>query len=267
MPDILKDNKTIAFEMSGNVATITLNRPDAANGVDLEMGHGLMQAAIHCDETPGIRAVILTGAGKMFCAGGDLKAFAGFGDTLPARLKELTAYLHAATSRFMRMDAPLIVAVNGTAAGAGFSLAVSGDLVLAAASANFTMAYTAAGLSPDGSSSYFLPRLIGLRRTQELMLTNRRLDAAAALDWGLVTEIVPDEQLLPAATTLAQKLADGPTRAHGVVKRLLIDSYGNGPETQMELEARGIAAMAGTEDGREGIAAFLAKRAPRFTGK
>ncbi|HBA42972.1 MAG TPA: enoyl-CoA hydratase, partial [Alphaproteobacteria bacterium] len=114
------------------------------------------------------------------------------------------------------------------------------------------------GLSPDGSSSYFLPRLIGLRRTQELMLTNRRLDAAAALDWGLVTEIVPDEQLLPAATTLAQKLADGPTRAHGVVKRLLIDSYGNGPETQMELEARGIAAMAGTEDGREGIAAFLA---------
>jgi 2-(1,2-epoxy-1,2-dihydrophenyl)acetyl-CoA isomerase len=172
-----------------------------------------------------------------------------------------------ATSRFSRMRAPLVVAVNGTAAGAGMSLAVSGDLVLAADVAKFTMAYTAAGLSPDGSSSYFLPRLIGLRRTQELMLTNRRLSAQEAFEWGLVNRVVAADDLQQQARALAAQLAQGPTRAFGTVKRLLNESFTGTLETQMELEARGIAAMAGTPDGREGIQAFLEKRKPSFSGR
>jgi len=259
--------ENLRFDLADGVATITLNRPDAANAIDLALGRELMHAAIRCDEDPAVRAVLLTGAGKMFCAGGDLKSFAAQGDALPALLKELTTYLHAATSRFTRMAAPLVVAVNGTAAGAGFSLAVSGDLVLIAESAKLAMAYTAAGLSPDGSSTWFLPRLIGLRRTQELMITNRRLSAAEALQWGLATQVVPDAALAETAAGFAKQLATGPTRAYGTVKSLLASTFSESLETQMELEARGIAAMASGADGREGIEAFVAKRAPKFSGR
>lgn len=261
------DYQNLRYEIADGVATITLNRPDAANAIDLALGRELMHVAIRCDEDASVRAVVLTGAGRMFCAGGDLKSFAAHGDALPSLLKELTTYLHAATSRFARMNAPLVIAVNGTAAGAGFSLAVSGDLVLMAESASLTMAYTAAGLSPDGSSTYFLPRLIGLRRAQELMITNRKLGSAEALAWGLVTQVVPDAELASTAGALARKLAAGPTRAFGAVKGLLATAFTESLETQMELEARGIAAMANTEDGREGIAAFAGKRAPKFIGR
>jgi 2-(1,2-epoxy-1,2-dihydrophenyl)acetyl-CoA isomerase len=260
-------DEVLLLDVTAGVATITLNRPKAANGIDLTLGHALMQAAIECDENPEVRAVVLTGAGKMFCAGGDLKAFAGFGDALPARLKELTTYLHAATSRFARMNAPLICAINGVAAGAGMSLAVSGEFAIAGESTKLTMAYTGAGLSPDGSSSFFLPRLIGVRRTQELMITNRRLSADEALEWGLLSKVVADDALLEEAQSLASQLAQGPTRAYGQVKQLLATSFSETLETQLELESRGIAAMASTPDGREGIAAFVEKRAPKFSGR
>ncbi|HEX5067893.1 MAG TPA: enoyl-CoA hydratase-related protein [Myxococcota bacterium] len=255
----------IRFELKDGVATLTLDRPKA-NGIDLEMGRALMHAAIRCHEDKDVRAVVLTGAGSMFCAGGDLKSFVGFGKDLPAALLELTTYLHAATSRLLRMRAPLVTAVNGTAAGAGMSLAISGDLVLAAESASFTMAYTAAGLAPDGSSSWLMPRLIGLRRTQELMLTNRTLSAREAAEWGLVTRVVPDADLQAEAAALAVELAQGPTRAYGVVKSLLAETFSTAYEAQLEHEARGIAAMAGAPDGQEGVRAFVEKRAPRFTG-
>ncbi len=261
------DYENLRCEIADGVATITLNRPDAANAIDLPLARELMQVAIRCDEDPGVRAVLLTGAGKMFCAGGDLKAFSAQGDSLPSLLKEITTNLHAATSRFARMSAPLVVAVNGTAAGAGFSIAISGDLVLMAESAKLTMAYTAAGLSPDGSSTWFLPRLIGMRRAQELMLTNRRLSAAEALAWGLVNQVVPDAELAATAGALAKQLATGATRAFGTVKSLLASTYNESLETQMELEARGIAEMARSADGREGIEAFVAKRAPKFSGR
>jgi len=164
------------------------------------------------------------------------------------------------------MDAPLIGAVNGRAAGAGMSMAVCGDLVLAANSAKFTMAYTAAGLSPDGSASFFLPRLIGMRKTQELMITNRRLNAQEALDWGLVTQLCDDDKLQEEAQALAKQIASGPTKAFGTVKSLLMNSFENGLETQMELEAQGIADMTRGKDGKEGITAFLEKRSPSFVG-
>jgi len=255
----------VRFELKDGVATLTLDRPKA-NGIDLEMGRALMHAAIRCHEDADVRAVVLTGAGSMFCAGGDLKSFVGFGKDLPAALLELTTYLHAATSRLLRMRAPLVTAVNGTAAGAGMSLAISGDLVLAAESASFTMAYTAAGLAPDGSSSWLMPRLIGLRRTQELMLTNRTLSAREAAEWGLVTRVMPDADLQAEAAALAGKLAQGPTRAYGVVKSLLAETFSTAYEAQLEHEARGIASMAGTPDGQEGVRAFVEKRTPRFTG-
>ena len=258
---------TLELTIENGLAHITLNRPDDANSLNLALAQDYLAAAIECDTNPEVRAVLLSANGKMFCAGGDLNYMKSQGDVVAPALKELTAFLHAAIATLARMDAPLVIAVNGVAAGAGMSMAATGDLVLAGASSRFTMAYTAAGLAPDGSSSYYLPRVIGLRRTQELMLTNRMINAEEALDWGLITRIVPDEDLLAEAKTLAQGLASGPTKAFGQVKHLLINSLNNPLETQMELESRAITAMGGSEDGREGIDAFVNKRKPSYKGR
>ena len=217
-----------------------------------------------CDKDQSIRCVILTANGKLFCAGGDLKAVGGEPDKAATKIKGMADNLHKATSSFARMEKPFIVAVNGMAAGAGFSMAVTGDFVISAASAKFTMAYTAAGLSPDGSSTYFLPRLIGIRRTMDLMMTNKRLTAQEAEDWGLINQVVPDEELQTTAMALAQKLANGPTDAFATVKKLLLCSFDNSLETQMELEGRAISEHAGAVNGQEGVLAFLEKRNPKF---
>ncbi len=259
--------ENIALEREDGIATITLDRPQAANSIDIPLARELMDAAIACDEDPTVRAVVLTGRGTMFSAGGDLRSFRDAGTDIGGRLKELTVYLHAAISRLARMNAPVIAAVNGMAAGAGFSLAIAADLAIASETAGFVMAYTNAGLVPDGSSTFFLPRRIGDRRTRELMLTNRRLSAAEALAWGVVNQVVPAEQLKPTVAALARTLAAGPTRAFGATKALLNGSFENGLETQMELEARAIAAAAGGPDGQEGIRAFLEKRRPAFSGR
>ena len=259
--------QTIQFTMKEQVACITFNRPDAANALNSVMGKELMDVAIRCDEDPGIRTVLLTGRGKMFCAGGDLREFDRLGERLPIAFKELTTYCHAAISRLMRMKAPLITAVNGVAAGMGMSLAISGDIIIAAESAAFVAAYTAEGLSPDGGMTYFLPRLIGQARTKELLLTNRKLTAREALEWGIVNRVVPDVDLMKETESLARSLANGPTRAFGTVKGLLNDTFSQTLETQLELEARGIAEMAKTSDTKEGIRAFLEKRRPAFTGR
>lgn len=263
----MSDFETLTLSKNNAIATLTLNRPDAANGLNTKMGEELMRASIEVDEDPEIRAVILQANGKMFCAGGDLKEFASYGEQTGRKLKALTSNLHAAISRLNRMPKPLIVSVNGIAAGAGFSIAIAGDIVIAADNAKFTMAYTAAGLSPDGSCSYFLPRLIGLRKTQELMLTNRRLSAEEALDWGLVTKVVSADELEQTALQIATEMAQGPTLAYSQVKQLLLSSFDNSLETQMELEARGITAMGNSLDGQEGISAFTQKRSPEYHGK
>ena len=259
--------ETIDLSIADGVAHVVLNRPDEANSLNLALAQDYMAAAIECDTNPDVRAVLVSANGKMFCAGGDLNYMQAQGDNVGPALKELTAVLHAAIATFARMDAPLVIAVNGVAAGAGMSMAATGDLVLAGVSSRFTMAYTAAGLAPDGSSSYYLPRVIGLRRTQELMLTNRMINAEEALDWGLITRIVPDEDLLDEAMKLARQLAGGPTKAYGQVKHLLNVSLNNGLETQMELESRAITAMGMTDDGREGIDAFVNKRKPEYKGR
>lgn len=254
---------TLTFAQDGPVTRIVLNRPDAANGLNDTLARELVDAAARCD-VPETKVVLLTGAGRFFCAGGDLKAMAA-SPLGPGRfVKRLADDLHRAISTFARMDAVLIIAVNGIAAGAGFSLAMIGDLVLAAESASFTMAYTKAGLSPDGSSSYYLPRLIGVRRTQELMLTNRRISAPEAAQWGLVTEVVPDDGLAARVDSLVAEIAGAAKASSSAVKKLLMTSFSNGLEEQMEIEGRIIAACADNPDGREGIDAFVNKRAPTF---
>jgi 2-(1,2-epoxy-1,2-dihydrophenyl)acetyl-CoA isomerase len=255
--------QTINFEQTGAITRITLNRPDAANGMNDTMTRELADAARRCD-TDATKVVVLTGTGRFFCAGGDLKSFASAPDR-GRYIKGVADDLHRAISTFARMDAVLITAVNGTAAGAGFSIAVTGDLVLAAESASFTMAYTRAGLSPDGSSSYYLPRLIGIRKAQELMLTNRTLSAQDAAQWGLVTEVVPDDQLAARADELADQMVATSRQSNGAVKALLLTTFKNGIEDQMELEGRLIAERANSADGREGVDAFMAKRKPEFS--
>lgn len=259
---------SLNFEVRDNVAHVTLNRPEAANALNFDLARELEEVSLRCGEDPAVRAVLLTGNGKLFCAGGDLKSFAAQPPSeLPAHLKRVTFYLHTAMSRFARMRAPLVIAVNGSAGGAGLSLICAGDLVLAAESARFTMSYTRIGLTPDGSSTYYLPRIVGLRRAMELALTNRTLTAREAEAMGIITRVVADGEVMTEAGKLAAELASGATNALGGVKRLLYASSANTLSEQMELETESIADCARTSDAQEGMAAFLGKLPPRFTGK
>jgi 2-(1,2-epoxy-1,2-dihydrophenyl)acetyl-CoA isomerase len=254
----------IKFEKQGAIARLALNRPDAANGLDSLMASELKQAAQLCTSDPELKAVVLSASGRFFCAGGDIKEMMSHGDEVGAAVKSLADDLHSAISTLSRMQAALIVAVNGVAAGAGFSLALIGDIVLAAESSSFTMAYTRAGLCPDGSSSYFLPRLVGLRKAQELMLTNRTLSAQEACALSMVTRVVTDDDLAAQAEQVANNLANSARLSTAYVKKLLLASPGNDLETQMELEGQLVSRCAASPDGREGIQAFVDKRKPKF---
>lgn len=260
-----KPMSPVKFERDGAVARLVLSRPDAGNSIDVATARALLEHAIACDEDAGIRAVVLTGEGRMFCVGGDIRAFGAAGDKSPALIKEITSYLHAAISRLMHMNKPLITAINGPAAGAGLSLAVLGDIAIARMSAHFTMAYTAVGLSPDGGSSWFLPRLIGLRRTQELALLNRRVSAEDAAQMGLITRAVADEAFEDEVARLARQLAASATGGIGRTRNLLLASFNTPLEAQMDAEARSIAEGARSEHGQRAIAAFLAKQTPDFS--
>ncbi|MEC8754500.1 MAG: enoyl-CoA hydratase-related protein [Pseudomonadota bacterium] len=261
------DYQTLSYAVDEGVATITLNRPGSLNAMSPAMAKELNDAALRVDGDTAVRAVVLTGTSKAFCAGGDLGEFVAAGDQARSLILQMTGDLHLALSRLARNRAPVIAAVNGTAAGAGFSLAMAADLAVADERAVFTMAYTNAGLSPDGSSTYYMPRKIGDRRARELMLTNRVLTATEALDWGVVNQVVEAGQAETAARTLASKLAQGPTQAFAQVKQLLETSFTESLETQMELEARGIAAQVASKDGQEGMQAFVEKRKPEFLGE
>lgn len=266
MADTSSDD-IVLLHIQDDVAHITLNRPTAMNALTLEMARALLDVAMRCDETTGVRAVVLSGAGKMFCAGGDVRQFVTESDHLPTYVRAITTYLHAAISCLARMNAPVIAAVEGGAAGGGMSLALACDLVVAAESARFTAAYTRIGLCPDGSMTYALSRLVGMRRALELSLTNRALTAQEALDWGMITAVAPDGEALRQADALASQLAKGPTLAYGATKRLLHQGWTESLETQMMAESQAIAAMSATADASEGMRAFLAKRAPEFKGK
>ena len=206
----------------------------------------------------------MTGKGRMFCAGGDIKVFAAQGPKLSFHLKETTQAFHGAISRFNWMDAPVIAAINGTAAGGELSLALSTDIAVAAESAKFTMGYTKIALAPDGSSSYFLARIVGIRRAKEMALLNPVLSARQALEWGLINQVAASGRVLTSAWRRRTCLASGPARSLGETKRLILSGASESLESQMERESRAIAAMAATADGQEGIASFIEKRSPAF---
>jgi 2-(1,2-epoxy-1,2-dihydrophenyl)acetyl-CoA isomerase len=259
--------ETLTCEVADGVATITLMRPDAANALNGQAFRDIYDAALECENDPAVRAVIITATGRMFCSGGDLKDFASRGDDLPRYLTQATTLFHGAIVRFQRMDAPVVIAVNGVAAGAGISFASCGDIVLASAEALFVSAYTASGLTPDGSATYFLAKHVGLMRAKELVLLNRRLTAQEACDWGLVTRVVPPERLMDEAREIAAELAKGATKAYGATKRLMLSAFDGSLETQLEREAVSIADMARTRDGRHGIETFAARGKPTFEGR
>jgi 2-(1,2-epoxy-1,2-dihydrophenyl)acetyl-CoA isomerase len=255
---------SVLFDVDGAVATITLNRPEVGNALDIPMSRELLEAAMRCEADAAIRCVVLTGTGKLFCGGGDVAAFAGAGDDLPKILREITVYLHAAIAVLARMEKPLVTAINGSAAGAGIGLAILGDVALAEPTASFSLAYTGIGLTPDGGATWLLPRLIGLRRTQELCLTNRRVKAEEAASLGLVTRLVEAGTLAAETKAVAEQLARSATAALGATRKLLVESYTNTLEDQLALESRVISNQALNFEGREGVTAFFEKRAPRF---
>jgi len=255
----------LLLERDGAIAKITLNRSEAANALDIALARELVNAALECENDPAIRCVILTGNGRLFCAGGDVAYMSGAGDKTAAATAELASTLHLAMSHLARMNKPLITLINGAAAGAGYGMALSGDVVLAARSASFTPAYGMLGVSPDGGLTWLLPRLVGLRRAQEIIVTNRKVTAEEAEAMGMITRAVDDAALVEEGTALAHKLAASATGAIGNVRSLLLGAYGNGFETHLELEARGIASAIAGPEGREGVAAFLEKRKPDFT--
>ena len=260
--------EAVNFEIRDNVAWITFNRPASMNAMNRQIMTELYDIANRCTTDKSIRAAVLTGAGeRAFCAGGDVTGFHADRDNIALRVHEGTTLLHSAASRFSWMRAPLIAAVNGVAAGAGLSALAWCDLAIAADTATFTSAYTNIGFTPDGSSTWFLSRLIGRRRAMELYLTNRVLTAQEALDWGLVNRIVPAADLMAEAGKLAAQLAAGPTRAYGGVKQLLHRASMDSLESQMEYETRMLSEMAATADAKEGVAAFVEKRRPTFTGE
>lgn len=262
------DYKAMKFEVRDNVAWITFSRPEAFNAVNHQATHEFHDIVNRCSVDQSIRAVVLTGAGdRAFCAGGDVAEFVKRGDDVEMLLREMTTALHTGISRLAWLRAPVIAAVNGVAAGAGLSFAACCDLAIAADTARFTSAYTQIGLTPDGSSTFFLTRLLGRRRVMELYLTNRVLTAQEALDWGLVNRVVPAADLMAEVTKLATQLARGPTQAYGGVKKLLMMSPNDTLESQMERETRFIAEMSRTADAREGIKAFVEKRKPAFAGR
>lgn len=267
MADLLDLFETISFTVEDNVGHLMLNRPDAANTMNGKMAEELLSVVSHCEQYTDIRCVLISAAGKMFCAGGDLKYFESMGDNLSTAVGDLLTDIHEAIVRFTALDAPIVTAVNGVVAGGGLAFVVLADYVIAGRSASFSAAFTAAGLSPDSSSTYHLPRLIGLRRTQDFLLTNRRLTTAEALDWGLISKVVDDSELLPEATSLALKFAEGPTRAFGSAKQLLQQSWNNSLAEQVASESSGFSKTSETSDAFEGIRSFIEKRKPEFQGR
>lgn len=259
--------KTLEMTEEGTVAIVRLNRPSRYNALDGTMAGELLTAGQFIERSPNLRAMILTANGPAFCGGGDVKAFVNAGDKVPEFVARVVTPFHQFITQLMRMRKPTVAAINGVAAGGGFSLAMACDLVVAQEGASFTSAYSRIGATPDGGLSYVLPRLIGTRRTLELYLTNRILTAAEALDWGLVNRVVPADKLLEEARKIAGILAEGPSLAFGRARDLIYGSLDNTFERQLELEAGGIIASSRTEDFRIATRSFVEKVKPFYVGR
>ena len=258
---------TATLDVVGGVAWITLNRPEALNAWTLELGEDLHSALDHAAESPEVRAIVLTGAGRAFSSGADLKAGVEVGeDDKPDVAKRLRETYHPLILRVRTIPKPVVAAVNGPAVGIGCSLALAADLIVAAESAYFLLAFVNIGLALDGGASAFLPARVGHARAFELAYLGERLPAARALEWGLVNQVVPDAELQAEAGALAAKLAAGPPGSYAGIKRTINDQLYRRLEQQLDDEAAIQQERARSADFMEGVLAFSHKRRPTFTG-
>lgn len=257
----------ILLEVAAGVATITLNRPEVMNALDWDMIIRLREITEEVQRDDGVRAVLLRGNGPAFAAGGDVAMFHARLSELPELIVKGARELHHAMLALRRMAKPVVAAVHGAVAGGGMSLMMATDLTIAADNSKFTMAYSRIAASPDGGSTYFLPRLVGYKKAMELTLLSDTLDASAALQLGLINSVVPAAELEPASQRLMRRLAAGPTKAYAEAKALMNNSLHNSMETQLEAEAQAFSRCARTADLAEGVTAFVEKRKPEFSGK
>jgi 2-(1,2-epoxy-1,2-dihydrophenyl)acetyl-CoA isomerase len=259
---------TVLTRRANGVLTVTLNRPDSLNAFTRQLHAELAEALRGAERDGDVRVVLLTGAGRAFCAGQDLKEAHQAGETGQPRLSGLLrTHYNVLVKRLRTIEKPVIAAVNGVAAGAGLGMALACDLRIASSSASFVSAFSAIGLVPDSGTFYHLPRLIGWAKAMELMLTSDRLTADEALRLGLVNRVAPADQFEAAVCELAERLASGPTLAYSLIKRGLNRSHGADLDTVLEMEAQYQAIAGQSDDFRKGVTAFLEKRRPRFQGR
>lgn len=259
-------------KIEGGVATLTMNRPEARNALSMEMRSQMRDVMHQIEYDEAVRCVVLQGAGDHFMAGGDVKNMHEYlqtheGDEVQAYFVNRIHDLHPIMFSMRRMPKPIIAKVRGAAAGAGVSVAAACDLIIAADSSFFTLAYCNIGTTPDGSSSFHLPRAIGIKRTLELTLLGDRYTAQQMADMGLVNFVVPEADLDAECDKLVDRLANGPTFVYGNAKKLMYRSLENEFEAQLQMEGEMFAECARREDYREGVAAFNEKRKAKFTGK
>jgi 2-(1,2-epoxy-1,2-dihydrophenyl)acetyl-CoA isomerase len=262
------DKGPVLLDFADGIARLRLNRPDAANGMSAELLSALCDAIMVCHGLPDLRVLVLSGEGKNFCAGGDVRAFASKGDKLPDYIRQATAYLQNAVTGLLRLEAPVITSVQGFAAGGGgFGIVCASDIVIAGESAKFLAGATRVAMAPDAGASVTLSRLVGLRRAMFILLTNPVISAAEALDMGIVSKVVPDAELAEASMAMARELADGAPKALAATKRLVWAGTGTSIEQCLSEEARTVSELSGMADAREGLAAVIERRKPVFTGR
>ncbi len=256
------------FDKEGSVGIVTLNRPEKKNAFSFEMIHGLLDYFSKAELDDSIRSIVMTGTGRSFCSGADLSGRGGRKDVdTPVGMKISALAYGRVFFAMATLEKPIITAVNGLAAGAGLSIALGGDIVVASEGSKFIQVFVRRGLHPDAGSCFILPRLIGLARAKEMMLFGEDLPAEEALKIGLINRVVPEEKLMEEAMVLAKRLASGPTRAIGMMKKLINRSFELDIQSVLDFEAAFQAILISSEDVQEGISAFLEKRTPEFKGR